>query len=48
MANAKKKDLFEQWVESGEIDNNLAITQSLSMQGMSMAQIADNFGETKN
>ncbi len=47
MANAKKKDLFEQWVESGDIDNNLAIVQSLSMQGMSMTQIADNFGVSR-
>ena len=29
----KRKDLFEQWVESGEVENNLAIIQSLSMQG---------------
>ena len=44
MANERKrKDLFEQWVESGEVDNNLAIIQSLSMQGKSMAEIADVF-----
>lgn len=49
MANEKKqrKDTFEQWVESGEIDNNLAIIQSLSMQGKSMEEIADAFGLTR-
>lgn len=44
MANERKrKDLFEQWVESGEVENNLAIIQSLSMQGKSMAEIASAF-----
>ena len=44
MANERKrKDLFERWVESGEVDNNLAIIQSLSMQGKSMAEIAEVF-----
>lgn len=44
MANEKKrKDLFEQWIEAGEVENNLAIIQSLSMQGKSMAEIADAF-----
>lgn len=38
-----RKDLFEQWVENGEIDNNLAVIQSLSMQGKSAAEIADAF-----
>lgn len=49
MANEKKqrKDTFEQWVESGDIDNNLAIIQSLSMQGKSMEEIADAFGLTR-
>lgn len=47
MANGKKKDLFERWVESGEIDNNLAVIQSLSMQGKSIAEIADSFGISK-
>ena len=48
MANEKKrKDLFEKWVENGEVENNLAIIQSLSMQGLSMAQIAENFGVTR-
>jgi len=40
----KRKDLFEQWVESGEVENNLAIIQSLSMQGKSMNEIAGAFG----
>jgi len=43
----KRKDLFEQWVENGEIDNNLAIIQSLSMQGKSMSEIADVFDITR-
>lgn len=44
MKNEKKrKDLFEQWVESGEVENNLAVIQSLSMQGKSMAEIAEAF-----
>lgn len=48
MANERKrKDLFEQWVESGEVENNLAIIQSLSMQGKSMAEIADAFDISK-
>ena len=40
---AKKKDLFEKWVEAGEVENNLAIVQSLSMQGQSIDQIAKAF-----
>lgn len=40
---ANKKDLFEKWVESGEVENNLAIAQSLSMQGQSIEQIAKIF-----
>jgi hypothetical protein len=49
MADAKKKrkDLFEKWVESGEVESNLAIAQSLSMQGQSMTQIAEHFGISK-
>ncbi len=44
MKNEKKrKDLFERWVESGEVENKLAIIQSLSMQGKSMAEIAEAF-----
>lgn len=39
----KRKDLFERWVEAGEVENNLAIIQSLSMQGKSMAEIASTF-----
>ncbi len=41
MANAK--DLFEKWVEAGEVENNLAILQSMSMQGQSMEQMAKGF-----
>ena len=37
----KRKDLFEKWVESGVVENKLAIVQSLAMQGQSMGQIAE-------
>lgn len=48
MANEKKrKDLFEQWIESGEVENNLAIVQSLAMQGKSMDEIAKVFDITR-
>lgn len=48
MANERKRrDLFEQWVESGEVENNLAIIQSLSMQGKSMEEIAEAFDITR-
>lgn len=43
----KRKYLFEQWVESGEVENNLAIIQSLSMQGKSMEEIAGAFDITR-
>ena len=43
----KRKDLFEQWVESGDVENNLAIIQSLSMQGKSMEEIAGAFDITR-
>lgn len=47
MANAKRNDLFERWVENGEVENKLAIVQSLSMQGRSISQIAEAFGTTR-
>ena len=48
MANEKKrKDLFEQWIESGEVENNLAIVQSLAMLGKSMDEIAKVFDITR-
>ena len=48
MANEKKrKDLFEQWIESRDVENNLAIVQSLSMQGKSMEEIASAFDITR-
>lgn len=47
MAAAKRPDLFERWVEAGEVETKLAIVQSLSMQGRSMAQIAEAFGTTR-
>lgn len=48
MANERKrKDLFEQWIEAGEVENNLAIAQSLSMQGKSMDEIAKAFDITR-
>lgn len=46
MSNARK-DLFEQWVESGEVETNLAVVQSLSMQGKSITEIADAFDISK-
>jgi hypothetical protein len=47
MDNSKKPDLFEKWVASGDVESNLAVAQSLSMQGQSMAQIAEHFGISK-
>lgn len=48
MSNGRKrKDLFDQWVESGEVENNLAVIQSLSMQGKSTGEIAETFGISK-
>ena len=41
------KDLFEKWVESGDAENNLAIVQSLSMQGKSLDEIAKVFSITR-
>lgn len=43
----KHPDLFERWIESGEAENNLAIIQSLSMQGKSLEEIASCFDITK-
>ena len=43
MANTKNKDTFEKWIEEGEVENNLAIVQSLAMQGHSIEQIAKAF-----
>ena len=44
-----KKDLFERWVEAGdkEAETNLAVIQSLSMQGKSLTDIADHFEISK-
>lgn len=42
-----KQDLFEKWVEDGEIESKLAIIQSLSMQGKSMEEIAQVFSITR-
>ena len=50
MANEKKPkkpDLFDKWVEAGEVENKLAIIQSLSMQGKSMEEIAKVFDITR-
>lgn len=38
-----RPDLFEKWVLEGTAESNLAIMQSLSMQGMTLVQIADHF-----
>lgn len=42
-----RKDLFDQWVESGEVETNLAVVQSLSMQGKSIEEIATAFDISK-
>jgi len=42
-----QKDLFEKWVEAGEIEAKLAVIQSLSMQGQSMNQIAEALETTR-
>lgn len=48
MAERKpSKDLFDKWVEAGEVESKLAIVQSLSMQGRSAAQIGEAFGVTR-
>ena len=47
MTNGKNLDLFDKWVEAGEIENKLAIVQSLSMQGKSMEEIANVYGVTR-
>lgn len=44
---ANKQDLFEKWVEAGEVENKLVIIQSLSMQGKSTEEIANVFGVTR-
>lgn len=46
MANGKK-DLFEKWLESGEVENKLAVLQSLSMQGKSLEEMAKCFDISK-
>lgn len=43
----ERKDLFEQWIADGTVDNNLAIIQSLSMQGRSLEDIAKAFDISK-
>ena len=47
MANGKNLDLFEKWIENGEMENKLSIVQSLSMQGKSMEEIANVFCITR-
>lgn len=46
MAN-QRKDIFERWIEAGEVETNLAVVQSLSMQGKSISEIADAFDISK-
>lgn len=43
----KRPDLFERWVEDGEADANLAIIQSLAMQGKTVAEIGAEFGTSE-
>ena len=47
MANRENHDLFDKWVESGDVESNLAIVQSLSMQGKSINEIAEVFSVTR-
>ena len=47
MASEAKLDLFGKWVEAGEIENKLAVIQSLSMQGKSLDGIAKVFNTTR-
>lgn len=39
-----KIDKFQEWCLNGDSENNLAIMQSLSMQGKTLAEIAAHFG----
>ena len=41
-----KKDTYEQWREDGELNDNLAIIQSLSRQGFNHKQIGKELGIT--
>ena len=43
----KRLDLIEKWVNDGTLENNLAIMQSMSMQGMTLEQIGAKFGITE-
>ena len=38
-----KKDIYEKWEESKDLNDNLAIVQSLSRQGFSQKEIAEEF-----
>ena len=39
-----KMDKFQEWCLNGDSETNLAIIQSLSMQGKTLAEIAAHFG----
>ena len=39
-----KQDTFQKWIEDGEADSMLAVIQSLSMQGHSIAEIGIGIG----
>lgn len=39
-----KMDKFQEWCLNGDSESNLAIMQSLSMQGKTLAEIAAHFG----
>ena len=41
---AKRLDLVEKWLEAGELEANLALIQSMSMQGKTLAEIGNRFG----
>lgn len=42
-----KKDAFDKWVESGEVENILGVLQSLAMQGQNMTEMAKQVGVSK-
>ena len=39
-----KLDTYQQWVKDGEVDSQLAVIQSLSMQGFTREEIAHELG----
>ena len=42
------KDIYQKWEESGDLKDNLAVIQSLSRQGYSQKQIAEEFNMSES